>query len=995
MTTTADLVSPSRYAEVSSGGKFKRPKHIRALEKEVMATLFGDYDILVAMAPPRHGKLLADSTPVWTSQGWKEHGKLQVGDFVFSPSGKPVMVLWVGPKDQATLSVNFVDGSSIKCHENHEWLVTDRGRHRKSVKLETKQIAGSISFDESRNGSPRARYLVGYCKPLAGCNEPLPLDPYLLGVWLGDGKQSGGSLCGAVEDVAIIEAEVSRRGWIPSWSSIHAKTGVKYIGYRGLYPILRSIGLANEKFIPTQYMIASESQRRDLLSGLVDTDGSVEQGGRVRFVSSSIRLAQDVAHLVRTLGYRATITTQQPSLSTSGIQGNLPVHTVQWSPHDGIPQGRLPRKSIAATCVRRQNSIQSVTSCDPEQGNCIQVEGGLYLVGTNLITTHNSEYLSRWLPAWYMNVFAERRIIAASYSLGLARLSSRWARDQCHKDAPLFGRRGVNRIIAGATDWQTMEGGGMLAAGIGGGITGRGADMFLIDDCLKNSDQALSETIRDSQWEWWQTTAYTRLQPGGKMVVLSTRWHEDDLLGRILKFTSSETTLRVREVRFPAIAENVDVAGDPLGRAEGEALWPEQWPIEHLLRIKSAMSSYWWEALYQQRLTNHGSNEWPDSYFWGVMVEPEEWPDDLALSATALDPSKGKDAKRGDYSAIVNVGYKSGMLYVEADIDRRPVPQMIDDLVRFNMRVRPTVTGIESVAFQELLAPQYVQSQAEYNYHDDPQLIQNTVNKRIRISRLGYWLRRHKIKIKNNAAGQLLLSQLKGFPSANHDDGCFVAGTLVQTQSGMKQIQDVNRGEFVMTRHGFREVLLSSCTGIRETAEYFTNTGESIACTPTHPVYDGHSFSPIRSVEGLYRCQGFTQQELLQPSGIVPMLEGSGIVSTENVLQQQYSQLTLAANTVEKRTRQKRRTAQCSVRQDAGSESMPLSIERIISSNPSGKKPVYNLTVDGGEYLANGFVVHNCDAMEMAMRLLLEVCDQLQEIANEANLAGPQCYELA
>jgi predicted phage terminase large subunit-like protein len=317
-----------------------------------------------------------------------------------------------------------------------------------------------------------------------------------------------------------------------------------------------------------------------------------------------------------------------------------------------------------------------------------------------------------------------------------------------------------------------MDGGGMLAAGIGGGITGRGADLFLIDDCLKNSDQALSETIRDSQWEWWQTTAYTRLQPGGRMIILSTRWHADDLLGRVLKFVTSETSLRVREVRFQAIAEfSEEVTGDTLGRKEGEALWPEQWPIEHLLRIKSAMSDYWWQALYQQRLTNHGSNEWPESYFWGIMMEPEEWPVDLVLSATALDHSKGKDAKKGDYSAIVNVGYKSGMIYVEADIDRRPVPQMIDDLVKINMRLRPTVTGIEAVAFQELLAPQYVQAQMDCGFYDEPELIQNTINKRIRIARLGYWLRRHKIKIKNNAGGQLLLKQLKDFPSGSHDDG--------------------------------------------------------------------------------------------------------------------------------------------------------------------------------------------------------------------------------
>lgn len=382
-----------------------------------------------------------------------------------------------------------------------------------------------------------------------------------------------------------------------------------------------------------------------------------------------------------------------------------------------------------------------------------------------------SEYLSKWLPAWYTNAWSDSRVIATSYSLSLARLAARFARDQNHKDAPIWGRGGVNRLVSGATDWQTVDGGGMLAAGVGGGITGRAANLFLIDDCLKNSEQALSETIRDSQWEWWQTTAFTRLEPGGKMILLGTRWHSDDLLGRVLSFAAKETNLRVREVRFQAIAEPEDNLVDILGRENGEALWPERWSTEALLRIKSALADYWWQALYQQKLTQYGTNEWPESYFWGVMVEPENWPENLVLSATALDPSKGKDSKKGDFQAIVNTGYRDGHLWVECEIDRQPISEMIDDLVRFNMRIRPTVTGIESVAFQELLAPVYIQAQMDYAYYDQPELIPNTTPKRIRIARLGYWLRRHRIKIKNNAAGQLLLKQLKGFPNSEHDDG--------------------------------------------------------------------------------------------------------------------------------------------------------------------------------------------------------------------------------
>jgi len=174
------------------------------------------------------------------------------------------------------------------------------------------------------------------------------------------------------------------------------------------------------------------------------------------------------------------------------------------------------------------------------------------------------------------------------------------------------------------------------------------------------------------------------------------------------------------------------------------------------------------------------------------MVEPEAWPENLVLSATALDPSKGKDAKKGDFQAIVNTGYRDGYLWVECEIDRQPISEMIDDLVQFNMRIRPTVTGIEAVAFQELLAPVYLQAQLDYSYYDQPELIQNTTPKRIRIARLGYWLRRHRIKIKNNASGQLLLKQLKAFPNGDFDDGadCLEMSIRLLLQVS-EQLQDV------------------------------------------------------------------------------------------------------------------------------------------------------------------------------------------------------------
>lgn len=380
-----------------------------------------------------------------------------------------------------------------------------------------------------------------------------------------------------------------------------------------------------------------------------------------------------------------------------------------------------------------------------------------------------SDFMSRRVPSWFHGVYPKKRSIVSSYAVDLARNHSRWVRDETHRVAPLFGHDGVNPLVSAASDWETFDRGGMLAAGVGGGITGRAADLFVIDDPLKNAEQAISARVRESQWEWWQTTAFTRMEPGGKMLMLATRWHEEDLLGMVLKHGIEEMGLRVREVRMPALSEG---EGDPLSRPLDGALWPARYNQEALMRIRDTLDPYWWNALYQQRLGAYGKNEWPPQYFYGIFAQDDEWPERMALSATALDPSKGKNSKKGDYSAIVNVGFRDGFLWVDADIERRPVPQMMSDLVEFNSIARPTVTGIEGVAFQELLGESYIQAQSEAGeYRDHPVLMENSVNKEIRIARLGLWLRLHRVKIRNNAGGQMLVKQMKEFPNGSHDDG--------------------------------------------------------------------------------------------------------------------------------------------------------------------------------------------------------------------------------
>jgi len=211
-----------------------------------------------------------------------------------------------------------------------------------------------------------------------------------------------------------------------------------------------------------------------------------------------------------------------------------------------------------------------------------------------------SEFIDKYFCPWYLGTFPDRRIILASYEANFAADWGRKARDVLTGWGPqIFGIR-VSDASSAANRWDLAGHlGGMHTAGVGGPITGKGANVLIIDDPVKNAEEASSKTIRERAWEWYRSTAYTRLEPGGAVILIMTRWNEDDLAGRILQ--SQEFGGQPWEVvNFPAIAEEKTVLSDWV-RQPGEALWPARYPIEVLEEIKQTLGSYWWSALYQQR----------------------------------------------------------------------------------------------------------------------------------------------------------------------------------------------------------------------------------------------------------------------------------------------------------------------------------------------------------------------------------------------------------
>jgi hypothetical protein len=147
-----------------------------------------------------------------------------------------------------------------------------------------------------------------------------------------------------------------------------------------------------------------------------------------------------------------------------------------------------------------------------------------------------------------------------------------------------------------ANRWRTSQDGGMVTAGVGGDITGKGADLLIIDDPVKNIQEANSPTYRDSVWEWWTSTARTRLHPGGVILIIMTRWHEDDLVGRLTNPEWNEDWDKWHVINLPAIWE--EEYPDVIGRRKGEALCPERYPVDALHELRRAVGAADWASLY-------------------------------------------------------------------------------------------------------------------------------------------------------------------------------------------------------------------------------------------------------------------------------------------------------------------------------------------------------------------------------------------------------------
>ncbi|MGH2362452.1 MAG: phage terminase large subunit [bacterium] len=303
-------------------------------------------------------------------------------------------------------------------------------------------------------------------------------------------------------------------------------------------------------------------------------------------------------------------------------------------------------------------------------------------------------HATEMLPAWWIGRHPSHQIITTGYSEDLAHLSSGKVRRMVGNEMWPFPDVSLSPESRAVDMWQTSHGGVFRAAGLEGSLTGYGAHLLVVDDAFKNREEARSETTRNSRWNNFQEAARTRMMPGGRKIVSGTRWHEDDVIGRLLRQEPDMWEL----IHLPSIAED----DDQLGRRVGEALWPAWFPIEMLEEIKESMrlgadGLLGWNAIYQQNPVSAEGNMFKRVSF-GARYDDEP---DCRLKIMGIDGA-WKQGAHNDRSAIVVAGLaeKPPARYPILDAWARRVeyPELKRKVRDMVARHRPHTVAIEDTA---------------------------------------------------------------------------------------------------------------------------------------------------------------------------------------------------------------------------------------------------------------------------------------------------------
>ena len=717
--------------------------------------LFEHNENVSLMAPRGHGKELADSTPILTINGWTTHGELKQGDYVFSPSGKPIKILATNEKAPANYIIETRDGESIRCHANHEWFVYDRNTKRYTIK-ETKNMIGEW------NHGIRSRYQLPNTKELEFNKKELPLDPYYLGLWLGDGTSSGSSIVCSESDIATINSIK----YNISYKYIHPKTKVLKFGFgnNGILGKLKRLNLYNNKHIPDIYLQSSIEQRLELLAGLIDSDGSLsKKRGRYRFVNTNLNLIKGIEELILSFGLCPYITEQEPH-SHDRIHGRKKVYTVNFNANINIPTRLKRKRNPDRVPLINRLGITSVRyEPNGEIGNCIQVdsEDGLYLAGRRLIPTHNSTIVGGYI-IWKIVTNPDIRILIVTINQDLANTTMDFVQRHLEGNERL---RDVFGQQKGTTDWSrssmrvvsakrvTREP-TLMVIGVTSSMVGPHFEMVILDD-ITDQKNSKTEYRRRDLVRWFNNTLMPMVEPkDSKVISIGTKWHQDD----IHTYFSGISNYVCK--RYQAILQEKDEENG----IEPEVLWPERFSYEKLQEIKKSYGNVAFMMQYQNEFIS--DEESPIKFEW-VQSALEGYRNVLPPYDTYIGVDLASKGEESDFFALSVIAVKDGIIYlVDGYRGHISMSQQFQVINGYYAKWQPVRIGIDQAAQQKMIVEDLIEKSPGLPIIPIKSSIVN--DRTSRVMRLSVFFEQGRVYI--NSKLDVWSDELISYPRGAHDD---------------------------------------------------------------------------------------------------------------------------------------------------------------------------------------------------------------------------------
>jgi predicted phage terminase large subunit-like protein len=556
---------------------------------------------------------------------------------------------------------------------------TNWRRKRGSVVVSTVELAYG---PRRQNGGGTGSDRIPVCAPVLMPPRRLTLDPYLLGVWLGDGATDSGCFYAAEQDFAHFAPLGRLSGTMPAGGA--RKQDFHRIVPDGLQFKLRSLGLLGNKHIPLDYMEASVEQRVALLQGLMDTDGTCVESGSCSYTSVLPGLIDQIKELLASLGVKAYVRSR--FTMCNGRQYG-PHYRLTFTPPVGMSVFRLPRKQArvrGSISERTRNRyIDAIEPVGLREVKCIQVEGGLYLAGRDFVITHNSLLSSVFWPAWEWGPagLPHHRFLSFSYSDRLSIRDNR--RTRILVESEWFQARWPMALVGdqnAKTLFENEHRGSRMASSVGGLGTGARADRLIVDDPHHVADGE-SVAKMERSLLWFRETLPTRVNSPEKsaIVVIMQRVHESDISGEIISRELGYEHLML-PMRYEPERHCVSLDGrfQDWRTKDGELLFPSRYPAEVVDKLEHIMGSYATSAQMQQRPAPRG----------GGLIQVDKipvadaWPADAELvrawdfAATAA--SKGGDP---DYSVGAKVAMKDGRAWLVDVVRGRWSPGELETVV--------------------------------------------------------------------------------------------------------------------------------------------------------------------------------------------------------------------------------------------------------------------------------------------------------------------------